>query len=175
MAKNPTSIALAVAALLLTGNANAIGTGAAPRAWSAFAYSHLPVLGHEAAWASDYGIVSGRCNAALVGAVVAEADGSDSHTPLIASLHGPILGDPPALDATDRGCMGHALELAPSFFAVYWINPETHGSFVLTPMRRLTLHGNQCRVFSAQATVEGEAQIQRATACRLGPGEWYLI
>lgn len=174
MAKTTRLIAL-IAALLFTNCASAIGASNPPRPWNALAYTHLPALGNEGTWTSDYGIVGGRCNASLVGAVVAYAEGSDGDRHLVATLHGAILGDNRAVDATDRGCIGHALELAPSFFAVRWTNPETHRSFTLTPMRRLTLHGNQCRVFSTEAVVDGDAYVQRATACRHGHGEWYLI
>lgn len=174
MAKTTRLIAL-IAALLFTNCASAIGASNPPRYGNALSYPHLPALGQESAWSSDYGIVSGRCNASMIGAVVTGAEGSDGGDRLVATLHGPILSDTPAIDAIDRGCMGHALELAPSFFAVRWTNPETQRSFILTPMRRLTLHGNQCRVFSAEAVLDGDAYVQRATACRHGHGEWYLI
>ena len=172
MAKTARLIALSAASLLLANSAGAIGALSSP-SWSASAYAHMPVFGHATAWTTDYGIIGGHCNASQVGTIVDEAQGGDGR--LVATLHGPLLGDTPALDAVDRGCMGHALELAPSFFAVRWTNPETHSSFIVMPMRRLTLHGAQCRLFSAMATIQGEAYLQRATACRFGHGEWYLI
>jgi len=174
MARIRQLIALAIALPCVASHAIAIGAWNPPRYWDASALAHVRSLGAQTGWSSDYGTVSGRCNASLVGAVV-DAAGNDDGLPLVATLHGAILGATPSLDATDRGCMGHALELAPSFFAVHWINPETRVRFTLTPMRRLSLRGNQCRLFSAEAMADGGRQVQRAIACRLGYGEWYVI
>jgi surface antigen len=168
-------VVLFTAALMVTGSAAAVGSWDPPHYWNASAYAHMPMPGQHATWASDFGIVGGHCNASLVGAVVSGTDGDDQGTALVATLHGLVLGDAAGLNAIDRGCMGHALELAPSFFEVHWVNPETHVSFTLTPMRRITLHGNQCRLFSAEATIAGDQQVQRATACRFGRGEWYML
>jgi surface antigen len=167
---------ISVAALLLAHEASAAGSWESARYWSGFGYSGISVLGQESGWSSDFGIVAGRCNASLVSTFVDDTpDGDRDHTRSVATLHGPIMSDTPSLDAIDRGCMGHALELAPSFFAVRWTNPRTHGTYLLTPMRRLNLHGNQCRVFSAQMTLDGESTPLRGTACRHGRGDWQMI
>jgi surface antigen len=175
MAKRGRLVVLSIAALVLAHDAAAIGSWQSPRYWNAFKYSGMPVLGRETGWSSDYGIVRGRCNARLVSALVGAARASDGDSRLVATLRGPILSDTPTINAVDRGCMGHTLELAPGFFAVRWTNPETHGTYMLVPMRRLNLHGNQCRLFSAQATLHGNSLPLRGTACRRGHGDWHMI
>jgi surface antigen len=170
-------IVLSIATLLLAHAASTSAAWESPRYGSAFMYSSIPILGQPSAWSSDYGIARGRCNASLVSAMVGGPRGtdSDSDTRSVATLRGPVLSDTPAIDAVDRGCMGHALELAPSFVPVRWTNPHTRGTYTLVPMRRLSLHGNQCRLFSAQLNLDGNGPPTRGTACRQGRGNWYMI
>ena len=158
-------------------------------------------------WDDDYGILDGHCDAAKVGTVLGGAVGGvvgsqvakDSPNRPVAIVVGTVLGAVIGnkigkdIDASDQGCMGHALELAGEQKPVKWTNPQTHVSYVLTPTRNFGDQRNPCREFTAAAMTGGEdkeshgkgkgkgkgkghaekAQF-KGTACRQGSGEWVV-
>ena len=94
------------------------------------------------------------------------------------------------IDNGDRGCMGHALELAGERKPVKWTNNRTGVAYVLTPTRNFGDPKNPCREFTTVAIPggkekghegkgkgkgkgarAGEASI-KGVACRKGTGEW---
>jgi len=97
-------------------------------------------------WSDDYGIRSGRCNRAEVGAVLEGfaggaigATGAKGDERAVAVVVGAVIGAAIGaetgrrMDRTDRSCVGHALELAAPGQVVSWTNPSTGMSFKLTP------------------------------------------
>src|SRR5438045_3685546 len=76
-------------------------------------------------WPKDYGILDGRCNTAAVGAVlggvvggaIGSQVGSGDNRPVamvVGTVLGAVIGSKIGadIDNGDRGCMGHAFELA---------------------------------------------------------------
>lgn len=167
----------------------------APSAWAGLVFdtsatlwraANSPVYGNHARphWPSDYGVAAGRCNAAIVGNLVGgpwAAAGAGGYGRSVATLSGSVPGYAfgnrlgTGMDAVDRGCMGHSLELAPSFQTVRWINPNSQALYELTPMRRLSVHGRQCREFSGHIIMGGAPLPLRGTACRSDNGVWRIV
>lgn len=165
----------------------------APCAWAELVLDTPPTLwrvAHDTAgqgrtrWPSDYGVAGGRCNASIVGNLVGgpwAAAGANGYGRSVATLSGSVPGYAfgsrlgPGMDAVDRGCMGHSLELAPSFHPVRWINPNSQAVYELTPLRRLSVHGRPCREFAGHVVTAGAPQPMRGTACRSGNGIWRMV
>lgn len=145
--------------------------------------SVLPGKGKQR-WPSDYGVAGGRCNTQLVGALVGgpwAVAGRRGAGRSVAMLRGSVPGYAygarlgPGMDAVDRSCMGHALELAPAFSTVRWVNPYSHADYTLTPQRHLTLRHGQCRQFSGRMILAGTHRLVRGTACRDRRGGWFMV
>src|SRR5712691_6014722 len=87
-------------------------------------------------WDADYGVLDGKCDAAkvgtvlggVVGGVVGSQVAKDSPNRPVAILVGTVIGAVignkigAEVGSGDRGCMGHALELAGEQKAVKWTN-----------------------------------------------------
>jgi surface antigen len=99
-------------------------------------------------WPADYGVTSGRCNTddvlAAVGAVAGGVIGNrvaDPGNRTIATIVGIVIGGVVGdrigdrIDARDRACVGHSLELARTGQTVRWVNPESGLSYAVTPVR----------------------------------------
>jgi surface antigen len=136
-------------------------------------------------WERDYGVVDGRCNTAAVGAVVGgviggvvgSRVGSGEERP-IAIILGTALGAVVGraigkeIDASDRACMGHALELAGERKTVAWTNPATGVSYRLTPTGSFKDGDAPCRRFTTVLASGGRKESLKGAACRQGSGEW---
>lgn len=137
-------------------------------------------------WDRDYGVREGSCHrkeiGTVVGAVVGGAIGSqigDGTGRTVAIIVGSVLGGVIGreigedLDEADRGCFGHALELAEPGRAVRWINDRTHVSYALTPLA--TKDSKNCRRFKLKTT-EGKkkGKTSEGRACRDGDGVWRM-
>ena len=140
-------------------------------------------------WDKDYGILDGRCNAKAVGAVLGGAVGGvigsqvgeGDNRPvaiLVGTALGAILGAKIGadMDAGDRGCMGHALELAGDGKPVRWNNAATGVVYTLTPVRDFESRGQPCREFTTVAKPKNKDRGERVkgVACRRANGEWEL-
>ncbi len=136
-------------------------------------------------WPSDYGVVAGRCNTAAVGTVLGGAIGgavgagvSSPEDRPIAILLGTALGAVVGhvigkeMDASDRACMGHALELAGERKTVAWTNAATGVSYRLTPAGAFKDGGVPCRRFTTVLTAGSKKNTIKGAACRQGNGEW---
>ncbi len=139
-------------------------------------------------WDKDYGVLEGKCNSSTVGAVLGGAVGGvigsqvvkDENRPvaiLLGTVLGAVIGREIGadMDRGDRGCMGHALELAGEKKTVAWSNPRTGVSYRLTPTRNFQQGGLPCREFTTVVTAKGKSKgagPAKAVACRKGNGEW---
>ena len=137
-------------------------------------------------WNDDYGVRSGRCDRAEVGAVLggvaggaigAEAGKGDERA--VAIVVGTVIGAAIGaeigrrMDKADRSCVGHALELAGPGQAVGWTNPDTGVSYKLTPADK-TEAANGCRRFRLVATGSFGLSEGRTVACPAPDGTWSL-
>lgn len=138
-------------------------------------------------WQKDYGVIEGRCNAkavgAVVGGIVGGAVGSqigkgDTRTVAIiaGTAIGAVLGAKIGhdIDASDRGCMGHALELAGERKSVTWTNATTGVAYRLTPTANLQRGKEPCREFVTEARSGKKKEKLKNIACRRGDGVWEL-
>lgn len=138
-------------------------------------------------WDKDYGVIAGRCNSQAVGAVlggvVGGAVGSqvgrgDARTVAIiaGTAIGTIIGAKIGrdIDAADRGCMGHALELAGERRTVVWTNAATGVAYRLTPTANLQRDDQPCRQFTTELRSGKKKETVQGVACRRGDGVWEL-
>jgi surface antigen len=136
-------------------------------------------------WNDDYGVASGRCNRAAVGAVVGGVVGgvvgaqvTGEHDRPVAVVLGALLGSLVGheigrdMDDSDRGCMGHTLELARDGRPVEWRNEGSGVAYVVTPLRPWAEGGPACREVRVRTTYRGRAHAAIRYACRSGDGEW---
>ena len=139
--------------------------------------------GHR--WPDDYGVLHGACNRAQVGAVLGGAVGGavgstigNGEARAVAIVLGTVLGAVVGhevgrtIDARDRACFGHTLELTKSGHTVRWTNPEAGLVYALTPTRSLDLRGRSCREFNLETTYAGQASSKSGRACRADDGVW---
>jgi surface antigen len=133
-------------------------------------------------WQRDYGVSDGRCNTdqvlAVTGAIAGGVIGNRTSAPenrgiatilgaVIGGVVGDMIGD--SIDAGDRACIGHSLELVPPGRLVTWRNPRTRVIYYVTPQR--DLDGN-CREFDLRRIRSGRDEHQVMRGCRTGAGEW---
>ncbi|MGE5793311.1 MAG: RT0821/Lpp0805 family surface protein [Bacteroidota bacterium] len=139
-------------------------------------------------WDRDYGVVGGRCQFEAVGAVLggvvggavgAQVGSGDARTVaiIVGSAVGAVIGAKigRALEDADRGCIGHALELAENGRPVTWANPHTGVSYAVTPTRGFKQDGQSCREFTTVATANGRKESTKGRACRDGDGRWQIV
>lgn len=137
-------------------------------------------------WDADYGVRSGSCNRAELGAVLgaaaggaigAQASSSEHRAAAIAvgAVIGAVVGADIGrrLDNTDRACVGHALELAAAGDKVSWVNPNTQVTFQLTPLGS-ERYENGCRKFRLIAHGAFGLAEGRTVACPDARGVWNL-
>ncbi|HEX6265484.1 MAG TPA: RT0821/Lpp0805 family surface protein [Burkholderiales bacterium] len=136
-------------------------------------------------WQRDYGVIEGRCNTAAVGAVVGGMLGgvvgsriSGPEDRPVAIILGTALGAVVGhaigkeLDASDRACMGHALELAGGRKSVSWTNQATGVAYRLTPTGAFKEGSRPCRRFTTELQSGKKKDTVKGAACRQGDGEW---
>jgi surface antigen len=137
-------------------------------------------------WERDYGVTSGRCNREEIGAVLGGAAGavignrsSDEHravATLLGAAAGALIGAAIGreMDEGDRGCMGHALEMASAGQRITWTNAKTGVSYVLVPDAGKKMKGKACRGFVLTGTLKGKKEERRGKACQTAAGSWDL-
>lgn len=137
-------------------------------------------------WEKDYGIATGKCNSAAIGAVLGGAVGGaigsragkeDRPVAIVlgtalGAIIGAKLGQ--AIDDTDRACMGHSLELAGLKSTVIWTNSATGITYRLTPTRNISEGKQSCRQFTMDVHGGKTSGKEKVTgvACRRANGEW---
>lgn len=135
-------------------------------------------------WERDFDISSGRCNreeiatvvGAIAGGVIANrvADEHRTVATIVGVLAGAAIGNRIGreLDEADRGCFGHALEIAQPGQRVTWTNEATSLRYELSPGAGSTRNGTPCRQYTL-TTVQGrERSSQTGIACQSQPGVW---
>lgn len=136
-------------------------------------------------WERDYGVREGSCRRKEIGTVVGAVAGGvigsqvgEGSGRTVAIVVGSVLGGligreiGEELDEADRGCFGHALELAEPGRSVRWLNDRTHVDYVLTP---LGIDGaKNCRKFKLKATSGKKSKASEGRACRDGEGVWKI-
>lgn len=140
---------------------------------------------HGKKWPNDYGVVTGTCSRAQVGAVLGGAVGGavgstigKGDTRTVAIVVGTVLGTVIGyevgrdMDERDRGCFGHSLELAKTGQTVHWTNPDVGLAYALTPTRSFEIGGRPCRAFTLQTTYGGKGRAKNGSACRSDDGTW---
>lgn len=128
-------------------------------------------------YARDYGILEGRCNRDQVGAVIGGVTGAVIGSQVVrhddrvvgmvvggvlGAVLGHAIGD--SMDARDRACMGHALEIGRTGVPVAWRH-DGH-AYRFTP--RGEARGG-CRY--ATLAIDGRRP-REVLACPAGRGEW---
>ena len=78
------------------------------------------------------------------------------------------------LDAGDRACVAHAVELVQVNRSVGWSNSQTGVASKLTPVAEVKRNGQACRDYTLQMSIGGRSETTRGTACRAGPGAWKI-
>jgi surface antigen len=139
-------------------------------------------------WQHDYGIRSGHCNreavATVVGGVVGGVLGSriaSSDNRLVATIVGAAAGAligkkiGHELDAGDRGCFGHALEIGEPGRRVTWTNDSTSVRYEMIPGSYRKRDGAPCRSFTLWVIAGGHKSSQIGVACRSRPGLWQVV
>jgi surface antigen len=137
-------------------------------------------------WDDDYGVRSGRCDRAEVGAVlggvaggVIGAETSKGDQRAVAIVVGTVVGAAIGaeigrrMDKADRSCVGHALELAAPGQTVTWVNAGTGVSYKLTPSDKPE-GTDGCRKFRLVATGSFGLSEGRTVACPAADGTWSL-
>jgi surface antigen len=146
--------------------------------------NYVGYTGHK--WEKDYGIIEGKCNTAAVGAVLGGTVGgvigsrAEKDRPVaivVGTVLGAVIGAKigQSIDQSDRGCMGHSLELAGVKKTVVWTNSATGVTYRLTPTRDFTEGSQACREFTTElATGMGKKKKDKVSgvACRRGNGDW---
>lgn len=137
-------------------------------------------------WERDYDISSGSCDRAAIGAVLGGVAGgivgSKVAAPesravgiIVGTVAGALLGSKIGheLDEADRGCFGHALEIARPGARVTWINPATGVRYALMPGGGAK-GGSRCREFTLEASAGGHETKRTGSACQTAPGVWKI-
>lgn len=136
-------------------------------------------------WDNDYGVIQGGCNRHQIGTILGGAVGGvvgstigkgDSRVVaiILGTVLGAVIGNQIGreLDKADRGCIGHALELAADRQAVTWSNPDNGIGYSVTPLRGFSSDGRQCREYELQVSDGRRIEHRRGKACRTGDGTW---
>ena len=137
-------------------------------------------------WDADYGVRSGHCDRAEVGAVLGGVAGGAIGSEVgkgdqraVAIVVGAVIGAAIGaeigrrMDKTDRSCVGHALELASPGQTVTWVNRNTGVSYKLTPSDHQDSQDG-CRKFRLLATGSFGLSEGRTVACPAADGTWSL-
>ena len=138
-------------------------------------------------YARDFGIEQGSCNREEIGSVIGGVVGgvvgnrvADREDRVVATILGTAVGALIGakvgrdLDARDRGCLGHALELGASGKKVSWTNDETGVLYELVPGSGDRRNGVVCRNFVLNSIIDGRRYSRRATACQKQSHVWEL-
>ncbi len=130
-----------------------------------------------------------NCNRDLIGGAIGGAAGGfigskfgKGDGKLAATAVGAILGAlvggsiGRAMDQVDQTCVGRVLETARTGQTVAWRNPDTGGTYEVTPVATNTSDPNRyCRDYTARSTINGRTETTRGIACRRHDGTWKTV
>jgi surface antigen len=135
-------------------------------------------------WERDFDISSGSCNrqeiatvvGAIAGGVIANrvADEHRTVATIIGVIAGAAIGNRIGreLDEADRGCFGHALEIAQPGQRVTWTNEGANVRYELSPGAGSTRNGTPCRDYTLTTVTGRQRSSQTGVACQTQPGVW---
>jgi surface antigen len=135
-------------------------------------------------WERDFDISSGSCNrqeiATVVGAIAGGAIANrvaDEHrtvATIVGVIAGAVIGNRIGreLDEADRGCFGHALEIAQPGQRIAWTNEAAGLRYEMSPGAGSTRNGMQCREYTLVTVAGRERSSQTGVACQSQPGVW---
>jgi surface antigen len=139
-------------------------------------------------WERDYDVSSGHCNreaiAAVLGGVAGSAVGAKVASPenrtvgiIIGAAAGALLGAKIGreLDESDRGCFGHALEIAHAGAPVVWENRATGVHYSLVPGKGARKGELACRDFALEASAGANKSTRVGQACQTSTGVWKIV
>jgi len=106
---------------------------------------------------SQFGGGNGRVAAAVAGSV---AGGMIGHS----------IGK--RMDETDQMKARQALESTKTGESTSWRNPDTGGTYTVTPTRTYQAAQGPCREYTLDGKVGGEAEKVHGSACRQNDGSW---
>jgi len=137
-------------------------------------------------WERDFGVRSGICDRAQIGAVlggvaggVIGAEVAKDEQRTVAVVVGTVIGAAIGaeigrrVDRADRSCIGHALELAEPGHTVTWTNHNTGVTYQLKPAGGEAGDAG-CRKFQLTATGSFGLAEGRTVACPAVDGTWQL-
>jgi surface antigen len=123
-------------------------------------------------WGKDYGVVQGRCNPAAAGDALGEKDGPRTVAVVVAGPGGEPLTR--AMDARDRACLGHTLELVRKGSTSAWSNGETGIGYRVMMSHDYVHEGLPCREYSAVVAGKDGKESVKGGACRRPEAKWEL-
>lgn len=120
----------------------------------------------------------GAVGGAAGGAVLGQAIGRNTEATLIGAAVGTMLGYIVGneMDKQDKQQLNNAYERGPSGQPVTWVNPDSGNNYQVVPQQAYTNPStNQvCREAEITATIDGQPQKTKTTACRNAQGQWVL-
>jgi surface antigen len=136
-------------------------------------------------WERDFDISSGRCNrqeiATVLGGIaggvianrIAEPENRTVAT-IVGAIAGAVIGNRIGreLDEADRGCFGHALEIAQPGQRITWTNETSGLRYEMQPGAASPRHGASCREYTLVTVSGRERSTQTGVACQSQPGIW---
>ena len=138
-------------------------------------------------WERDFDISSGRCNrqeiatvvGAIAGGVIANrvADEHRTVATIVGVIAGAAIGNRIGreLDEADRGCLGHALEIAEPGQRVTWTNDTAKLRYELSPGAGSIRNGASCREYTLTTVSGRQRSAQTGVACRSQAGVWQTV
>ncbi|MFN0299803.1 MAG: RT0821/Lpp0805 family surface protein [Burkholderiales bacterium] len=137
-------------------------------------------------WPADYGVTAGRCNRDEIGKVVGAATpvatkggrpAARAVAVVVGTTAGTVIGTQLGgreLDRTERGCFGHALDLARPGTRVAWVS-DGGLQFAVTPAQPFQWSGQICRDFHTEVATGAGIRVASGKACQVGDGEWRIL
>ncbi len=125
----------------------------------------------------DAGTITGAVAGGLLGSTIGQGQGKILAI-AAGSMAGAYIGNQvgKSMDDTDRMKMNQALESNSVGQPAYWKNRQTHAVYRVTPVKNVTVKGNEyCREYQTVATINGEQQKMYGTACRQPDGSWKAV
>jgi surface antigen len=180
---------LLLSLLLVTIAADAVADPPAHAPAHGWRKKHDPYVGYSGAkWENDYRITSGSCDREAIGAVLGGVAGgvvgSKVASPenrtvgvLIGAIAGALVGARIGreLDDADRGCVGHALEIARPGSPIMWVNRATGVSYTVIPGEVRREGAGACRDFTLAARAGKEQSRRPMKACNTSGRGWKIV
>ena len=125
----------------------------------------------------DAGTMTGAVAGGLLGSTIGQGSGQVLAI-AAGAMAGAYIGNNIGkhMDDTDRMRMNQALESHNVGQPAYWDNQKTHTRYKVTPVKNVTVAGNEyCREYQTVATINGQQQKMYGTACRQPDGSWKAV